>query len=165
MTEPTRRVTISFTLPSNVHLIVGAVLAFAAIVAFWVHFTLPAGDEYKATSSSIGNLAGCVAAVYMVWCTTQRTRIDTAELTEVTEAAIQAAAERQAALLAAIDHATTTTIAALREVAEAVAENHGAIKGLDDAVSEATGAVEALQNCYLKEGTALVLPDPPRETD
>jgi methyl-accepting chemotaxis protein len=178
MTEPIRRVTISFNIPPVLHLLIGAAIAAVAIVAFWVHFALPAEDEYKSTSSSIGILAGCVAAVYMVWCTTQRSRADTAALSEVTEAAIQAAAERQKTLLEAIEHATTSTLGALREVADAVAENHGAIKGLDGAVSEvadvvaeatkavaeAVGAVEALQDCYLEEGTALVLPEPPSET-
>lgn len=158
MTAPTRRVTISFTIPSALHLAIGLILAAGAITAYIAHFALPLNDPYRETAANVGNLAGFVAAIYCVWCTSRGTRADTADLTQVTEDAIAAAAERQAGIQSTIEAATTAILVALREIAEQLAEDRGTIKELTDTITEATGAVEALQDCYLAAGQVLVIP-------
>lgn len=172
----TRRVTISFSVPSTVHLIAGLVLAAAAIVAYVLHFTLPLDDPYRNTAASIGNLASFVTVGYCMLCVSRGNRADTAELAESTDAATTAAAKRQeeirSILVAAtesirstLEAATTAILLSLREIAEQQTDDRGALKQLEEAVNgateavaEAIGAVEALQDCYLAEGQALILP-------
>lgn len=147
MTEPTRRVTISFAVPSAAHAVIGAILMLLTLAAWWVHFALPASNTYQPTAADIANLAGSVTLAFWLFCVVQRNRSDAEEFDERATAAIAEAEAREKRLLAAF-----------REVAEEVAENRGSIKELQDSVDEAIKAVEALQNCYLREGTLLMLP-------
>jgi hypothetical protein len=165
MTAPSKRVNISFTIPPTLHLVIGAILAAGAAIAYAVHFALPTDDPYRESAAYVGNLAGFVAASYCVWCTSRGGRADTADLTRVTQAAIAAAAERQAGIQSTLEAATTAILLSLREIAEQEAEDRGAMKRLEEAVNgaveavkESAGAVEALQDCYLAEGQVLVLP-------
>jgi hypothetical protein len=158
MTAPAKRVTISFTVPSTLHLIVGLLLAASTIAAYAMHLALPPTDHYRETFAYIGNFAGFVTVGYCIWCATRAANSDTADLAEITETAIEAAADRQAGIQATLEAATTAILLALREIAENLAEDHGTIKRLDEAITSAAEAVEALQDCYLAEGQALVLP-------
>lgn len=171
MTEPTtRRVTISFTVPTITHAVIGAILAAAAGAAYWVHFALPGGHAF--TTSGLANLAGCIVLAYWLWCTIERDRTGVVNLDDRTTAAIAEAEAREARLHAKIDESTCAMLTTLREISEAINENRAAIKSMDDAVTASTvaveaataavkeciGAIVALQNCYLREGTVLVLP-------
>lgn len=166
MTAPAKRVTISFTVPPTLHLIAVLALTAAAIAAYILHFSLPLDDPYRGTAANVGNLCGFVAVGYCVLCVSRRNRSDTADLTEVTQTAIQAAAERQAGIQSTLEAATTAILLSLREIAEQLAEDRGTIKELDEAIAGAAEAVEALQDCYLAEGQILVVPalgDAPRD--
>lgn len=165
MTAPAKRVTVSFTIPSTLHLIAVLALVAGAITAYAMHFALPHDDPYRDTAANIGNLAGFIAVGYCALCIGRRNRSDTADLADITEAAIQAAAERQAGIQSTLEAATTAILLSLREIAEHQSEDRGAVKQLEEAVNAATeavtealGAVEALQDCYIAEGQALILP-------
>jgi hypothetical protein len=166
MTAPAKRVTISFTVPSALHLIIGLLLAAGTITAWGMHFALPANDAFRNTAAYVGNFAGFMTVGYCIWCATRRANSDTAGLTEVTEAAIEAAAVRQKGIQSTLEAATTAILLALREIAEQVAEDSGARKRLEDAVDAATEAIQeaagnviALQDCYLHAGQLLVIPE------
>jgi hypothetical protein len=159
MTEPTRRVTISFAVPSKLHGALGAGLILVFITAWWVHFALPAGHAYKPTTADIASLAGSAGLAYWLFCVVQHNRSEAADFDERATAAIAEAVAREKRLIAAYTETTNAVLAVFREISEAVAENRGSIKELQDAVDEGTNAVEALQNCYLREGTVLVLPN------
>lgn len=165
MTEPTRHVTISFTIPSALHLIVVVILTAAAIGAYALHFALSLDDPYRETAANIGNLAAFVAVGYCALCLGRRNRSDTADLHDITETAIQAAAERQAGIQSTIEAATAAILLSLREITEQMAEDRGNMKHLEEAVNAATEAIKeaagdviALQDCYLHEGQVLVIP-------
>lgn len=160
MTEPTRRVTISFAVPSALHAVIGAALILICLTAWWVHFALPAGSHYKPTASDIATLAGSTALAYWLFCVVQRNRADSADFDERASAAIAEAAAREQRLLAAFEETTNAVLAVFRELSEAIAENRGSIKELKDGVDEAIGAVETLQDYYIKSGTLLMLPAP-----
>jgi len=161
--DRTHTVTITLTVPTIVHLVIGALIAAAAIAAFAIHFDLPTAHQYRETASDIGNLLGCAVLAYWLWCTLQQGRVENARLSEIITAAVAEAAEREDRVCAKLDVVMCAMLGALQEVAEAVRHNGEHIKGLDDAITEATGAVEALQDCYIAEGTALILPSAERK--
>lgn len=156
--DRTHTVTITLTVPTIVHLVIGVIIAAAAVAAFAIHFDLPTAHQYRETASDIGNLLGCTVLAYWLWCTLQQGRVENARLSEIITAAVEEAAEREDRVCAKLDVVMCAMLGALQEVAEAVRHNGEHIKGLDDAITEATGAVEALQDCYIAEGTALILP-------
>lgn len=180
MTAPAKRVTISFSVPTVLHLAIGTAVLLVCIVAFWVHFALPRTHEYKETASDIGNLAGCAVLAYWLWCSYQRGRGETGDLTDVAEQGVIEAREREERLLGALRDVSTEIAEnrdTIKEVAGTVAESAtrittaigelqtvveegkpGEIQEIKDAIGEVVDAVEALQDCYLEEGTALILP-------
>lgn len=178
-----RRVTISISIPSVVHLILGIILAIAAVAAFLIHLDLPRESVYRPTVASAGVIAAFATISYWLWCCIQRSRTETNELHDMIVAAVEEVREheeasrvRDEAILAALNGIVST----LTELAGDIAANGGGIKELADAMDESTGAVvtlqaainaaaanvKVLQDLYLREGQVLVFPetsDTPRD--
>jgi hypothetical protein len=177
---PAKQVTVSFSIPAIVHLSVGSAVFIVCVIAFWIHFALPRTHEYKETASDIGNLAGCAVLAYWLWCSYQRGRTETGDLTDVATQAVTEAREREERILGAMREVSSKIAEnrdAIKDVAGAVAESATRITAaltetrsagedrqavdlaeLKDAIREVVDAIEALQDCYLEEGTALILP-------
>jgi len=170
MTAPidqTHKVTITLTIPAVVHFLIGLGLAAASAAAFWVHFGLPAAHPYRETASDFGNLLGCAVLVYWLWCAYQQGRSENTTLAAAITTAIAEAADREDRVCAKLDIVMESMLGALQEIADEVRGNGEAIKKFSDDIAECTGAVEALQDCYIAEGAALILPEieAPNRTD
>jgi len=147
MTAPSRRVTISISVPSIVHLGIGAALGITAVTAFVIYFNVPHAAVYRSVFGVCGVVATFAVMTYWLWCVMQRLRADHDDLGDTIAESMAEAAAREDRLLAV-----------LQEFGAQVDENTGAIKKLADGIAACTGAVEALQDTYFEEGRALVLP-------
>jgi septal ring factor EnvC (AmiA/AmiB activator) len=155
----TQRVTISFAVPTALHVVIGIVLAAAVVAAFLVHFELPMDSAYRGATVAAGVIAACGVLAYWQWCALQRARVDAGEATKILLEAIEEIrtenANRDRELLAALNSIRD----GLAALAEEITDNRGAIKKLNDAVDEAIGAIEALQNSYIRRGHKHATPE------
>lgn len=181
MTEPTKQLTVSISVPAVLHLVIGAVLVATATAAYIVHVELPTSSPYLGDALTASVILSIIAASYWLWCSIQVSRSETADLRELIVEASATAKRRDEAVLAALGEIAPT----LATIAGEVAENAGRLKELADALDEstagliqvgqaltdsstrtaaavekATRAVTALQDCYLKEGRLLLFPEP-----
>jgi hypothetical protein len=152
----TRRVTISISIPAAVHLGIGIVLTLTAIAAFALYNQLPAESHHRGNALGAGVVGAILTAAYWLSCCIQRGKAETIEVrTELKETAKEAS-EREKRLLSALEHN-----------AEEIAENRHEIKRLNDNVAGLTKKINVLRDCYLEEGTLLVLPaleEAPKDT-
>lgn len=180
MTEA-QRVTISVSIPSILHLILGIILTVITAAAFVIHLDLPRESIYRPTVASAGVVAAFATMSYWLWCCIQRSRAEASDLHDAVVAAAAAAKEneeaskaRDEAMLAVLNGIAAT----LAEIAGGIANNEGGVKELartmdgytgtmaavQSAVNATAANVKVLQDLYLKEGRVLVFPeDAPRD--
>lgn len=168
----TKKITISFTIPSPLHLAIGAALTLTALAAFALHYQIPPTSHLSLDTLIAGAVLSCITLAYWLWCCIQGDRGEVRELRkEILKLYAEIIAIRQDAsahdahFLAAMEEIGNL----LGTLADAVDSDGGSIKGLHNSIADAIGAIEALQDCYTVEGRVLVLPaiesgEVPRDT-
>jgi septal ring factor EnvC (AmiA/AmiB activator) len=151
------RVTISFYVPNRRHIIIGAIIAAAAITAAIIYIQLPTNHPYTNVIINAALASTCLALAYWLRRVMQKHRGDHEGLSESIAAGRAEAQLRQETVLAQFEQIGSR----LTDLSEEIGENRSAIKEIVDAVNanttaieDVTGAIEALQDCYIDEGKA-----------